>query len=177
MIYGFDPSQVGSSRREIHTNPYTKAIVQARGSSFMYDEKLAAEAKIIVGSETNPLYKSEAIFHWIVRNISYDDSKEKKMDTESVPIRSALEVYYDRTGICSESSALQVTMERLVGNRASLARVGDKHACAVHFNPSGKTILIDTTTPQGFDYHFPRNQVVIILSDDECFAEEPRISL
>ena len=76
-------------------------------------------------------------------------------------------MYEDKEGVCGESAALQVTMERLAGNIAFIVQVGEKHACAAHIQPNGTVILMDTTTSQGFNMTYNEFK---ILSDDHSLA-------
>ncbi|MDO8661014.1 MAG: transglutaminase-like domain-containing protein [Candidatus Woesearchaeota archaeon] len=107
--------------------------------------------------------KIKAIFEWVATNIQYGSKKRKPR----VIYRGALQVYQDKEGVCGESATLQVTLERLVGNKAFLVEVGEKHACAAHLKPDNTIILIETTHKNGYNTQYPDFK---ILSDDYSFT-------
>ncbi len=120
--------------------------MQPGGFSMTYDDALFATTQQIVSGIGTPLDKSLAIYAWIVANIAYDCDKQQALaDRKNVPYRCALQTYQDQRGICGEMASLQVVMERLCGNSASLVRVFDfdrPHACAVSLS-SGRPVLVD----------------------------------
>ena len=144
---------------KLNNSGYAKAIVQKGGSSFTYDDDLEVKARTLVLGINNDLEKARVIFNWIRNNINYRESEGN--------YRGALQTYQDRQGVCGESAALQVTMERLVGNTSFLTKVEDNHACAAHFKPNGEVVLIDTTIDKGFDVKYKKFE---ILSDEHSFV-------
>lgn len=142
---------------------YVKAIVQPNGSSFTYNTAMQRQVSRLTRGLEGDMEKSRAIFDWITSNITYGKEKRKP----GVQYRGALQVYKDREGVCGESAALQVTMERLAGNMAFLAEVGKDHACAAHITPSGEVVLVDAVSPQGFAVGYPKFK---ILSDNHSMA-------
>ncbi|MBI2572919.1 transglutaminase domain-containing protein [Candidatus Woesearchaeota archaeon] len=148
----------------IEESNYVRAIVQPNGSSFTYDQPMQRLARQLTRGITDDLEKSEAIFRWVTSNIHY--GRDKRQNT--VEYRGAMQVFYDREGVCGESAALQVTLERLVGNMAFLVEVGTKHAVAGHLSPRGEIVLVDTTDPNGFNVKYTDFK---ILSDDHSLAK------
>lgn len=149
----------------VRDSNYTRAIVQENGSSFTYNRSMQKKVSMLTSNSEDDLEKSKAIFDWIISNIKYGDKKRKQL----FAYRGALRVYRDREGVCGESAALQVTMERLAGNIAFLVEVGAKHACAAHLRPNGEVVLIDTTKQEGFNVKYENFK---ILSDEHSFARE-----
>lgn len=178
VIRGFTPYRyAGQDFHQIDEN-YVAAIVQKNGSSFTYDTAMQRKVRKLTKDMNDGLEKSKAIFEWVISNISYDKKEEKSSNT----YRGALQTYKDKKGVCGESAALQVTMERLAGNRAYLVEVpkgtkgmtntgreanADHHACAAHLRPNGEVILIDTTIPDGFGIKY---NDFCIVSDDHSLA-------
>jgi transglutaminase-like putative cysteine protease len=160
--FGFDTIEgfVKKKDDDVLQANYVKAIVQPYGSSFTYDDTLEAEANRIVLGSTDDIEKSHRIFRWIRSNIDYDKNRLGNY-------RGALQTYNERKGVCGESAALQVTMERLTGEKSYLAEIGEKHAVAAHLRPNGKVILIETTNDSGFDVKYPDYK---IITDEMSFA-------
>lgn len=179
VIHGFTPYGYAKTP-EIDEN-YVTAIVQKNGSSFTYDATMQRQVRKLTNGLNDDLEKSKAIFEWIISNISYDKKKGKKSETN---YRGALQTYKDKKGVCGESAALQVTMERLAGNMAFLTEietgtvgktqsgkivnVAGPHACATHIRPNGEVFLIDTTNPEGFGIEYGDFR---IISDEHSFAK------
>jgi hypothetical protein len=164
FIEGFTTYNENHLGRFVDDGKYVKSIVQNNTSSFTYDDDLETKARTLVLGINNGLAKSREIFNWITSNVKYDHKRGKYQTS----YKGALDVYKTRIGICGELSALQVTMERLVGNTAYLVAVEPKHACAAYINPNGKVTLVDPTSKFGFDIKYPKYE---ILSDDLHFAK------
>lgn len=145
-----------------HSN-YVHAIIQENGPSFTYNPAMRRQVLKLTADLDDDLEKSRAIFDWITSNVKYGCEKRKL----GIVYRGASQVYKDREGICGESAALQVTMERLAGNIAFLVEVGKNHVCAAHIRPNGEVVLLDTTSANGFD---AKEGEFKILSDDHSLA-------
>lgn len=162
VIYGY--KEKPNLLKSFVNTKYVTAIVQPNSSSFTYDSSMQNLALELTKDLSDDLDKSRAIFNWVRSNIKYDKTEKKSY-------RGALQVYNDREGVCGESAALQVTLERLVGNIAFLAEVDlykrEDHACAVHIGSDGKLVLIDTTYDLGFDCNLKSYR---IISDEHSFA-------
>ena len=155
---------------------YVRAIVQPNGSSFTYSSNIQREVKKITKRLNDDVDKSKAIFDWIISNIKYEKRKTSCY-------KGALQTYIDKNGVCGESAALQVTMERLAGNIAFLTEIEkgaigttstgrivnitELHACTAHVKPNGEILLIDTTIPEGFGIKY---DLFKIVSDEHSFA-------
>lgn len=180
IIEGFTPFNTEGIESLVNNSNYVRALVQENGSSFTYDLEMQNHVRKLTRKMRGDLEKSKAIFDWITSNIKYG----KKKRNPSVGYRGALQAYKDREGVCGESAALQVTMERLAGNIAFLVEVDkgevgitptrkivtipDSHACAAHLRPTGEVILIDTTNPEGFGIKYDNFRIV---SDEHSLAK------
>jgi len=163
-IIGKSEHRVGGLAELFKHSQYVHAIVQENGSSFTYTPAIQEKVSQLTKDLNDDLEKSKAIFDWITTNIIY--GKEKR--PIDVLYRGASRVYEDREGVCGESASLQVTMERLAGNIAFLVEIGTDHACAAHIRPTGELILIDTTTPLGFNAKYKEFK---IISDNHSLAK------
>lgn len=178
VIEGFS-SYGPRGMRKLDTN-YVRAIVQKNGSSFTYNAAMQRQIQKLTHGLNNDMDKSRVIFEWIFSNINYDKDSLLPLITG---YRGALQTYQDKKGICGESAALQVTMERLAGNIAFLTEVekgavgvtlsgktvslSGAHACAAHIRPNGEVVLIDTTHPEGFGIRYNHFNIV---SDEHSLA-------
>lgn len=169
IIEGY--SRYADKKRDLFASEqYITAIVQKNGSSFTFDSSMVEFVNTLTHGLQNPTEKSMKIHQWVTSNIGYGTSKRKP----GVKYRGALDVFYDREGVCGESAALQVTLERLVGNRCFIVNVdekefgiGEKHACAAHMGDNGSIILIETTPGGPYDVKYTH---IKIVSDDHSLA-------
>ena len=184
-IAGFTPYSAKGIEKLDTT--YVRAIVQANGSSFTYDLNMQRRVKRITKGLSDDVEKSRAIFEWVISNISYDYSNisyyKKEERNPKINYRGALQTYKDKRGVCGESAAVQVTMERLAGNIAFLVKIEkgavgttptgkivnitESHACAAHVRHNGEVYLVDTTNPEGFGIEYDKFK---IISDEHSFA-------
>jgi transglutaminase-like putative cysteine protease len=76
-----------------------------------------AEARNIVGRETNDRQKAYLIYLWICSNLTYDNDKAEKITRHTADDISsgAIVAYTTRTGVCFDFSCLYVAMCRSVG--------------------------------------------------------------
>jgi hypothetical protein len=163
QIQGFTKYRFADQLSGLLNPGYVNAIVQPDGSSFTYDRAMQRQVARLTCGLHSDLEKSKAIFGWISSNVTYGST----VRSNDVRYRGALQVYKDREGVCGESAALQVTMERLAGNMAFLVEVGSKHAIASHIGSNGKVVLVDTTNKNGFDVKYSEFK---IISDDHSLA-------
>ncbi len=160
-------SRLRSPFPKLSDTKYAQAIVQVNGSSFTYNQEMEKLARRLTKGASGSFERSLAIFNWIIGNVAYG-KEQRKLGS----YRGALETYNSREGVCGETAALQVTLERLAGNTAFLAEVGTDHVCAAHLEPDGKVILIDTTTPNGFGLQsLPEYKQFQVLTDEHSLAK------
>lgn len=108
------------------------------------DHDIAAEAKRIVGEETNPYRQARLVFDWVVENMTYD--------YPPIENRGAKLSFGRKGGDCGEFSHVFVAMMRSLGVPARLVFAcwpeGSGHAWAeVFFPPYGWT-PVDTAMAQ-----------------------------
>jgi len=181
-LKSFKPVVYGHTRYSSFINlektDYVKALVQRTGSPFTYDDKIEEQVRKLTAELNSEEEKSRVIFDWITDNCQYGEEK-RKIRTQ---IRGALDVYYDREGVCGELAVLQVTMERLAGNLSYKVNIDkgtegkingfkfqldEHHAVAARLDRnSGKLILIDLTAGKlGYDVQYDSYRIV---SDDKA---------
>lgn len=162
---------------------YTRAIVQHNGSAFTYNNIMENLAAQLVKDSVTPYEKSKAIHAWVSNNIEYDTPDQPGKEREKhIRHRGALQTFQEKKGVCGESAVLQITLERLVGNRAFLVHLdeGTKgattdgknislkggHAIAAHMGIDGKLILVDTTRKNGFDIDY--EEYLLVTDEEAC---------
>lgn len=160
-IEGFTRYNGGTLSELVDNSKYVRAIVQPNGSSFTYNPAMQRTVLRLTSGLEDDLAKSRAIFDWICLNVKYGKNKRRR-----ILYRGALQVYLDREGVCGELAALQVTMERLAGNIAYLALIGEDHCCVAHIRPSGEVVLVDNTKSD-----FDSQNEFKIVSDDHSLAK------
>lgn len=164
---------------------FVQAIVEDNTSSFTYNTELQDLSRRLVSGKYDDLEKSRAIFEWITSNCAYDHEKVAKHEAKYSSYRGALQTFKERKGICGELAALQATMERLAGEKCYLALIAsggnaikgrkdpyvlentEGHAVAAHIRPNGETILVDPTSPEGFNCHYSG---YVVVSDLKSLA-------
>lgn len=108
------------------------------------DPDLAAEAKRIVGDETNPYRQARLVFDWVVENMTYD--------YPPIGNRGARQSFGRKGGDCGEFSRVFVAMMRSLGVPARLVFAcwpeGSGHAWAEAFFPPYGWIPVDTSMAQ-----------------------------
>lgn len=163
IIAGYHERKGGLSKL-VENAKYVRAIVQENGSSFTHSPAMQKKVSKVTEGLEDDLEKCAAIFGWVTSNIKYGKEKRKP----GVAYRGALQVYQDKEGVCGESAALQVTMERLAGNIAFLVEVDKDHACAAHIRQNGEVVLLDTVNKDGFNARYDDFK---IISDDHSLAK------
>jgi hypothetical protein len=79
------------------------------------NSEIDAEAKAIVGTETQTRQKAYLIYLWICENISYDNSKAAALSGDSAGVSSGAAIAYaTRSGVCFDYSCLFIAMCRAV---------------------------------------------------------------
>ena len=72
-----------------------------------------AKAKELVGTQTDPLKKVEAIYNYVVKNLTYDKQKAATVQSGYLPVLDT--VLEKKTGICFDYAALMAGMLRSQG--------------------------------------------------------------
>jgi hypothetical protein len=116
-------------------------------------------AKSLVGSETDPLIKTKALYVWVTNNIQYDLDMLNDLNThpESALHADAARTMMTRKGICQDYAQLLITLlraQQIPSRRISGDAVGVKgqvlgsHAW-VEAQINGRWILLDPTWDAG----------------------------
>ncbi len=77
--------------------------------------EIDAQAKAIVGSETDDRQKAYLIYLWICESISYDNSKAEQLGNNTEGVSSGAIIAYEaRSGVCFDYACLYIAMCRAV---------------------------------------------------------------
>ncbi len=118
------------------------------------DMKAIQKAKALTKNSKSDQEKIEAIYNYIVKNISYDKKKSANINADYIP--SIEKTFTTSKGICYDYSALFAAMLRSVDIPAKLAMgygkdIDEYHAWnQVYFKDSKQWVTIDTTYDAGF---------------------------
>lgn len=118
------------------------------------DMKAIQKAKALTKNLKSDQEKVEAIYNYIVKNISYDKKKSANVNADYIP--SIEKTFSTSKGICYDYSALLAAMLRSVGIPAKLAMgygkdIEEYHAWnQVYLKDSKQWVTIDTTYDAGF---------------------------
>lgn len=106
---------------------------------FVVSEELG-EIALRFNDICNPYEKARQIYEWVVRNISYEKSRDYS---------NAKDVLEKKKGLCAEEAVLYITLARCCGLKAAYASVSKdnegkkvRHACAA-VDLSGEWLLVD----------------------------------
>ena len=128
-----------SSKIAYFISPYILSTLGVKPNFFKYDSKLRRQARRLTAGLADPMERSEIIYKWIrssIINVGH-----------SIQLQNALDVYSSRRCTVEGLAALQVTMERLAGNRAYLGWLGQDYLVAVHVRDGMKPSILDFNQP------------------------------
>lgn len=143
-------------------------LSEDKDNPFQINEAIMTAAKQIVAGQTTELGKARALFDWGVQNIPIGTSGWKRRKKS---MRTAVEIFEDREGVCAEMTILYIVMARSVGLQANYARIEEidssgkvsKHASPV-LNIDGKYLYADI----GFKQFDAKHQGYTIMTDQEA---------
>lgn len=104
----------------VTSDNYTFVITEDENDPFQINEEIINLAQKIVTGKVYEIDKAQALFDWCVDNIPYGTSGWKK---HKKSMRTAVEIFEDREGVCAEMTILYIVMARAVGLKANYARV------------------------------------------------------
>lgn len=128
------------------------------------DMKAIQKAKALTKNLNSDQEKIEAIYNYIVKNISYDKKKATKVNADYIP--SIEKTYSSSKGICYDYSTLFAAMLRSVDIPAKLAMgygkdIDEYHAWnQVYLKDSKQWVTIDTTYDAGFKDSKSKKQMI-----------------
>jgi transglutaminase-like putative cysteine protease len=125
------------------------------------NDEIDAQARKIVGDETNTKTKAYLLYKWVSSNIKYDYDKARTI-TSSVKGTSSgsITAFKERKGICFDYSSLYISMCRAVGLKVRLVTGlgysgiswGDHAWNQVYFEEKDRWINVDTTFGSAANY-------------------------
>jgi hypothetical protein len=99
---------------------YTFVITEDENDPFQINEEIMNLAQKIVAGKVYEIDKAQALFDWCVNNIPYGTSGWKKHQKS---MRTAVEIFEDKEGVCAEMTILYIVMARAVGLKANYSKV------------------------------------------------------